>query len=420
VNRVPNRSPKHSFRLLFKEQYGATKLKYQVFADSTVKKFDTLVLRADYNNSWIHWDPQARPRAQRTRDAWMKDSHRAMGWVAAHNRYFHLFLNGLYWGVYDFTERPDANFAAAYFGGKSEDYDVVNEFQAKGGTLDAFHALNSLRGLARDPQYQKLGQLLDVTNYIDYVLLNYYAGNQDWGENKNWYAVRRRVPAAPFQYVMWDGEQVLQDVQDDTVSDPYEMPFRLAEELKRNAEFRLAFADRVQKHFFHDGALAPTACAERWAKRAKEVDAAMVAESARWGYYRRNPPFTRDKEWLAEQQRLLKNYFPQRTAIVLQQLRAVGLYPKIAAPILGQQDGASDRAFQVEVTPAKGSRIYYTTNGSDPRVAFTGAITSHAQIYTKAIFFPAGTHVRARTLQDGIWSALTETTFTSASPAAKN
>ena len=73
---------KHSFRLLFREKYGAAKLHYPVFPDSPLKKFDTLVLRADYNNSWIHWDARARPRAQRTRDAWMKDTHRAMGWVA--------------------------------------------------------------------------------------------------------------------------------------------------------------------------------------------------------------------------------------------------------------------------------------------------------------------------------------------------
>jgi hypothetical protein len=329
VNRI--RSPKHSFRLLFKEQYGASKLHYQVFPDSSLKKFDTLVLRADYNNSWIHWDPQARVRAQRTRDAWMKDSHRAMGWVAPHNRYVHLFLNGLYWGVYDFTERPDANFAAAYLGGSNQDYDVINEFQAKAGTLDAFNQLTSIHDVARQEQYEKLKRHLDITQYIDYLLLNYYGGNQDWGENKNWYAIRRRSPAAPFQYFVWDGEQVLQNLQDDAVSDPYETPFRLAEELKRNAEFRRTFSERVQKHFFGDGALTPAAGAARWLKRAKEVDAALIAESARWGYYRRNPPYTHDKDWAAEQQRLLKNYFPQRTGVVLQQLRAAGLYSGAAA-----------------------------------------------------------------------------------------
>jgi hypothetical protein len=39
MNRV--RSPKHSFRLVFKEKYGAGKLHYSVFPDSPVKKFDT-------------------------------------------------------------------------------------------------------------------------------------------------------------------------------------------------------------------------------------------------------------------------------------------------------------------------------------------------------------------------------------------
>ena len=31
-----------------------------------------------------------------------------------------------------------------------------------------------------------------MPQFIDYVLLNYYVGNQDWGENKNWYAIRNR------------------------------------------------------------------------------------------------------------------------------------------------------------------------------------------------------------------------------------
>jgi hypothetical protein len=125
---------------------------------------------------------------------------------------------------------------------------------------------------------------------------------------------------------MWDGEQVLHDVRDDTVSQPYEVPFRMVEELKGNPEFRRAFAARAQKHFFGDGALTPPACAARWMKRAKEVDAAIIAESARWGYYRRGTPYTRDKDWLAEQERLLKDYFPRRTGIVLEQLQAAGLY----------------------------------------------------------------------------------------------
>ncbi|MEY2409373.1 MAG: hypothetical protein QOF48_2043 [Verrucomicrobiota bacterium] len=407
MNRIPNRSPKHSFRLVFKEKYGDAKLRYPVFPDSAVRNFDTLVLRADYNNSWVHWDAAARPRAQRTRDAWMKDSHRAMGWVAPHNRYVHLFLDGLYWGVYDFTERPDAHFAAAYFGGKPEDFDVVNESVAKDGTLDRFSELNSLRNLSTRSSYEKLQRLLDVTEYIDYLLLNYFAGNQDWGETKNWYAIRRRTPGGLFQFVVWDGEQLLHDVNEDTVSDPYETPFRIANELRGNPEFCLAFADRARKALFGDGALTPAACIDRWMQRARQVDPAVIAESARWGYFRRRTPYTRDREWMNEQQRLLTNYFPRRTEIVLGQLRAVGLYPTIDAPLIEERLDGNLPARRIALNSPRGDPIYFTTNGVDPRVPMSGEVHSDARRYTHPVEVTGAMSIKARVLRKQSWSALT-------------
>ena len=402
-NRIPQKSTKHSFRLLFREKYGTAKLHYPVFPDSPLKKFDTLVLRADYNNSWIHWDARARPRGQRTRDAWMKDTHRAMGWVASHNRYVHLYLNGLYWGIYDFAERPDAEFAAAYLGGKKEDYDVINDFQVKDGKRDAFDKLRSIQGMANPTRYEAIGKILDVPQFIDYVLLNYYVGNQDWGENKNWYAIRNRANNGRFQYVVWDGEQILHDVTDDSVSSPYEVPFRMEKDLETNPEYRLAFADAVHKHCFNGGALTPQACIDRWMKWAAQVDTAVIAESARWGDFRRKVPFTRDKEWLAEQRRLVTRYFPQRTNILLQQLKEVGLYPPIDAPEISGSPGGQ---LQFKV-PAKG-KIYYALGGADPRTYGTGKPSATSLLYTKPIPVEHGIVVKARALDGSIWSALAE------------
>jgi hypothetical protein len=405
-NRIPEKTPKHAFRLLFKRAYGNAKLHYRVFPDSPVEKFDTLVLRADYNNSWVHWEPSGRARAQRTRDAWMKDTQRAMGWPAPHNRYLHLYLNGLYWGVYDLTERPDASFAAAYLGGERQDYDVVNEFQVKGGTGEMFKALYSMHDFSRHSQYEKLRQRLDLTQYIDYLLLNYYAGNHDWGENKNWYAIARHAPPGPFQYFVWDGEQVLQQLGDDVVNDRFEVPFHLAEELREVPEFRLAFADRVQKHCFNDGPLTPGATAARWMNRAAEVDLAIIAESARWGGYRRDPPYTRDDDWLAEQRRLIKSYFPRRTTVVLEQLRAAGLFPKVPAPAFNQPISIAEDGFDLSMTAPNGGTIYYTTNGSDPRVYGSGAVSTSALAYTKPCRIKREVEVKARVLQAATWSAL--------------
>ena len=80
----------------------------------------------------------------------------------------------------------------------------------------------------------------------------------------------------------------------------------------------------------------PKAATARWMKRAAEVDRAIIAESARWGGFRRDPPFTRDQEWLAEQRRLVENYFPRRTAIVLERTFG-GLVAKGIAMWIGFQ-----------------------------------------------------------------------------------
>ena len=39
------------------------------------------------------------------------DTHRAMGHEAPHQRWSHLFINGIYWGPYLITERVDDEFA---------------------------------------------------------------------------------------------------------------------------------------------------------------------------------------------------------------------------------------------------------------------------------------------------------------------
>ena len=84
---------------VFKGDYGPRDWSFAVFPDSPITRSTRSCCGRTFNYSWLHWSPQQRTRAQRSRDAWMKDSMRAMGGLGAHNRYVHLFLNGLYWGI---------------------------------------------------------------------------------------------------------------------------------------------------------------------------------------------------------------------------------------------------------------------------------------------------------------------------------
>ena len=336
-NRRPEESPKHAFRLAFRKKYGAGKLKFPLFASPGTEEFDGVILRAGCNNSWLHWSGSERKQGDYLRDQWMRESYAAMGHPSARGTFVHLYLNGLYWGVYNVAERPDENFAAEHLGGKAKDIDARNGEKVLSGDDAAWKQLFALAnaGLRETAAYESVQQLLDVPTFIDFMILNLYGANGDWDRASNWYAARRRSPDGKFIFFVWDGERTLEDVQasvlkfDDDFSPP-----RLFQKLRENAAFRLRFADHVQRHLSGNGALAPKPAAERFQKWSARLDKAIVAESARWGDYRRDAHrykvgpyelYTRDDHWRPEIQRLLEDYFPKRPAVFLQQLRDAGL-----------------------------------------------------------------------------------------------
>ena len=140
-NRRPEECPKHSLRLLFKKQYGTAHLDYPLFGDQGVRKFETVILRGGNNNSWLHWNSEERRRGDYIRDQWMRETAAAMGQPAARGQFVHLYLNGLYWGLYNLTERPSAPFLAGIQGGKSSDYDSRNSDKSLSGDTNTWDRL---------------------------------------------------------------------------------------------------------------------------------------------------------------------------------------------------------------------------------------------------------------------------------------
>ena len=338
-NRRPEESPKHAFRVVFRKKYGAGKLKYRLFERTGAVEFNELILRAGCNNSWLHWHPTEREHGDYLRDQWMRDSQADLGHPAARGLFVHLYLNGLYWGVYILTERPNEDFASDHFGGRPADYDARNAENILSGDDLAWKQMLSLAnaGVTNATAFQAIAEMLDLPAFIDYMLLNLYAANGDWDRHSNWYAARRRHPPGPFHFFVWDGERTIERVEDNILAtDDDQSPARLFQKLRENAEFRRQFAERVQRHLSGNGALTPAAAATRFHELADRLDTAIVAESARWGDYRRDAHpykvgpyalYTRDDHWRPEVQRLLKEYFPKRIAVVLQQFRDAGLFP---------------------------------------------------------------------------------------------
>jgi hypothetical protein len=332
-NRRPEESPKHAFRIVFRKKYGVARLRFPLFGTDAPDRFDELILRAGCNNTWLHWSGEERRRGDYIRDQWMRDSYRAMGHPSARGLFAHLYLNGLYWGVYNLTERPAAAFAASHFGGKSAEYDSRNGDHILEGDSAAWDRMLALAngGLRGEREYQAIGEMIDLPAFADYMILNLYGANGDWDRGSNWYAARRRAPGGKFHFFVWDGERTLESPDADTFAfDDDQSPPRLFHKLRENGEFRRLFMERVRLHTSGNGVLAPTPAAERYRKWTGTLDRAIVAESARWGDYRRDAHpyktgpyelYTREEHWRPEVRRILDDYFPRRAAVFLKKLQ---------------------------------------------------------------------------------------------------
>lgn len=321
------RSAKLSLRLAFRGDYGAGDLRFPLFSGSPVVKFDNLILDAHYNNTWHHADPVEQARAQYVRDQFVARLQNEVGSLAPRSLAVHLFLNGIYWGLYDLHERPDEHFAASHLGGAAGDWDVIrhgpNEI-VSGSNADYLDLLTMVRGadFTDDAEVDAISALVDIDELIDYMLINFYAGNADW-DIHNWFAIRRRTGAAGFRFVSWDAEHVLENVdQNSTAVFNAGAPSEIYQALLANAGFRAQLDARASELYAPGGLLSPEVAGAVYAEMTETLRGAILCESARWGDNRREgDPYLR-ADWDAERAALLDSYFPARSSIARAQLPA--------------------------------------------------------------------------------------------------
>jgi hypothetical protein len=449
-------NPKHAFRFFFRADYGDAKLEYPLFGDEGVDEFDVLDLRTSQNYSWS-FEGSAENTFER--EVFGRDLQRDLGLPYTRSRYHHLYINGVYWGLFQTQERVEEHFAESYFGGEEEDYDVIvagNNYttEVSSGTNVAWRQLfNYAQALTTSPttnsdlywtmqglnpdgtRNPSLPVLLDVDALIDYVLIVFYTGGFDSGLSRflgdnapnNWFGVYNRVTAdRGFQYFIHDNEHSLGTGGTGTGIDrtgpfnngnqnsyAHSNPQFLHQDLMAHPEYKQRFIDHVQKHFFNGGEMTAAASIARLNERVAQSDPAIIAEAARWGDSKVNPPRTKTT-WQSQINYLRNNYFPARGNIVLNQLRNDGLHTSFAAPSFSQHGGIVESGYQLSIA-AGAEAVYYTTDGVTDARAIGGQVNPSAEVqsYTGPITITETTTVKARVrTAAGQWSGLVEATFT--------
>jgi len=425
-------NPRLPLRVIFSRRFGPPSLHYPLYPGNPVTRFDSIALR---NNTRDNFGVD--PNGVYIRDQWTKEHQAALGVPASTGRFVHLFINGLYWGVYNPTERPDGDYAQEHLGGEADEWDSITlccPNRVKSGTSAKWQQLLTLasQGFETDAKYQfLLGNnadrtrnaayevLLDLDNFIAFMVSGYYHASGDWPGN--FYALRRQGPESTgFKFITWDSDLGLgwgNVNADKTASDSgawwSNSPGQIELALRAHPEYRLRVADAVQRHYFNGGICTPANAAARWSQIAAVIEPAIGAEGARWGDYR-SPPGTLTR-WRTNRDSYLTGWFPNRTNIVLNQLRTRGLFPAVAAPVFNQHGGAALPGFALTMTGS--GALYYTLDGTDPRL-WGGAVKPGLTPYSAPVTLNSTTTVKARALSGGVWSALAEASFLISPPAS--
>jgi hypothetical protein len=432
-------NPKRAFRLFFRQEYGEGKLEYPLFENEGASEFDKFDLRTSQNYAWSMYDYWGHYNTM-NRDIFSRDLQREMGEPYTRSRYYHLYINGVYWGLFQSQERSEARYAETYLGGSKEEYDVIKPnisfpyietgVEATDGSLDSWRNVwdlisdeiisnkiyFKLQGLNEDGSKNlDFQNLVDMKNLIDYMLVIFYTGNFDsptnvWGNNcnaKNFFCIYNRTGFDGYKFFIHDAEHTLNTMPDAgpgtiglhenrvnigfaserrmnitnfAMFNPQWLHFKLA----TNEEFRILMADRIYKFFFNNGTLTPDKVTELFLSRAQEIEMAIIGESARWGDAFHEPARTKDDDWQFAVDDIVYNYFPYRTDIVLEQLQEVGWYPGFQPPVFLLNDNPisgdvikTNAGINIKIqNPWDFGLICYTTNGDDPRTTGGGISAS--------------------------------------------
>ena len=179
--------PQKSFALIARDRYGSDRFRSNyLFPDKPISSYKQLLLRNggnDWSFSYLR-DPLGSKLAGQ-----LNLDYQAY-------QPAHVFLNSIYWGIYNLRERANEHFVADNHALKPSEIDMVEQPLRirSGDTLNFMEFVNYLRNTSAEEEafVSTVERYLDVDNFMDYMILELYVDNQDWPGN-NIRAWRSRV-----------------------------------------------------------------------------------------------------------------------------------------------------------------------------------------------------------------------------------
>jgi hypothetical protein len=170
--------PNKSFEIKARKLYGDNDIDYKFFEHKPITSFKRVILRnsgQDTSQAMVR-DGMIQTLVRGQMDLDYQEYRPAV-----------LYLNGKYWGIYNIREKMDENFVESNYDIDETEFDMLdNGRKVYAGNTDDWNAFQSYlrtHNLADPAVYEYIQTQMDVSEFIDYQILEIYAANANWPHN---------------------------------------------------------------------------------------------------------------------------------------------------------------------------------------------------------------------------------------------
>ena len=171
------RQPQKGLKIYAREEYGDKRFRHRFFEDTPLNSFKHLLIKP-YSSLYPYSGIQ---------DYICNQMALGLGLESGHSRPICLYINGEYWGIYFLQEKMDERYLEDHLGVNIEQCNIVsNWMELECGNFQGFYnMMNWLEtaDLTVQENYDYLSSIVDIDNFIDYIIFETFVANLDWPAN---------------------------------------------------------------------------------------------------------------------------------------------------------------------------------------------------------------------------------------------
>lgn len=195
-NRV-RRQPQKGLKVYAREEYGNKRFRHRFFEDSPMNSFKHLLIKP-YSSLYPYTGIQDYICSQMAIN---------IGLESGHSRPVCLYINGEYWGIYFIQEKMDERYLEDHFGINIEQCNIISNWLSSDcGNPQSFYDMMDwleTADLTVQEDYDYLSSMVDIDNFIDYMIFETFVANLDWPANNSrcW-----QMAGGKWRWMFFDGD----------------------------------------------------------------------------------------------------------------------------------------------------------------------------------------------------------------------